>query len=341
MYLAIAQIHTMNLPFQARLIEIIRQQVPQNISLPQELSQVLGVSADSAYRRIRCETAFTLDETAVVCKHFDVPLEALNELISSVVSFRYQPVGDSLETFRTFIQYFLQQIKAISQFEHRHVYYAAEDIPIFHHYAFPKLSDFKFFYWRKTILNHEELQNQKFSGFAHDQGLLELAQKACLAYTDVESTEIWTEETMASTLKQIKFYSEAGLFDRKEDALEVIEELRMLIVNLQKQCDLGLKIRPGGSVSQTPFTCYVSDLMIGSNCVLVHTNDRKNSFLGYNTFNFLSTGNRTFNQQNEQWMNNLISKSTQISRTAEKIRNQFFKVLHKQIEDLRLFVEQN
>jgi hypothetical protein len=39
-------------------------------------------------------------------------------------------------------------------------------------------------------------------------------------------------------------------------------------------------------------------------------------------------------------MNNLISKSTQISRTAEKIRNQFFKGLQRQIEDLRIFVEQ-
>lgn len=331
----------MNLPFQTRLVEIIKEQVPQNISLPQELSQVLGISADSAYRRLRCETAFTLDETVLVCKHFDVPLEALNDMIVNIVSFRYQVAGDTLDGFRTFLHYFLQQIKSISQFEQRHVYYAAEDIPIFHHYAFPKLSDFKFFYWRKTILNHVELQNQKFGASTHDEGLLEMAQKASLAYAEVESTEIWTEETMASTLKQIKFYCEAGLFETMEDALGVIDELKLLVANLQKQCDLGLKIRPGGSVSQIPFTCYVSDLMIGSNCVVVHTNDRKNSFLGYNTFNFLSTGNRAFNLQNELWMNNLISKSTQVSRTAEKIRNQFFKVLHRQIEDLRSFVEQN
>jgi len=39
----------------------------------------------------------------------------------------------------------------------------------------------------------------------------------------------------------------------------------------------------------------------------------------------MSTGNPAFNHQNELWVDNLISKSTQISRTAEKIRNQFFK----------------
>ena len=330
----------MNLPYQARLIEIIKQQVPQNISLPQELSQILNISSDSAYRRIRCETAFSLDETAMVCKYFDVPLESLNDMIANIVSFKYQPVGQNLEEFRSFLQHFLNQIKGISQFENKEVFYAAEDIPLFHLYAFKKLSDFKFFYWRKTILNHHELQSQKFEGTTHDEGLLDIAQKASLAYSEVGCTEIWTEETIASTIKQIKFYHEAGLFIDRKDALEIIEDLKLLIQNLQRQCDLGLKIRPGGSVSNTPFTCYVSDLMIGNNCVLVNTNGRKNSFLGYNTFNFMSTGNLAFNLQNELWMNNLISKSTQISRTAEKIRNQFFKGLQRQIEDLRIFVEQ-
>jgi len=170
----------------------------------------------------------------------------------------------------------------------------------------------------------------------HDRKCLEATISS---FVFLASTEVWTEETIASTLKQIKFYHEAGLFEKIEDAFEIIEDLKNLILKLQKQCDLGLKIRPGGSVSSTPFVCYVSDLMIGNNCVLVHTNHRKNSFLGYNTFNFMSTGNPAFNHQNELWMDNLISKSTQISRTAEKIRNQFFKVLLKQVDELVLFVE--
>lgn len=329
----------MNFPFQARLVDILRKQVPQNISLPQELSEVLQISTDSAYRRLRGQSAFSLDETVLVCKHFDVPLEMLNELITNVVSFRYQPAGSSEAEFSGFLQHFLTQIKGISQFEHRRIFYAAEDIPLFHLYALPLLSAFKFFYWQKTILNVETLQNQRFSEGWNFAELTALASKASLAYAEVESTEIWTEATMASTLKQITFYWEAGLFENRPDALQVLEELRVLVQNLQRQCDLGLKIRPGGAVSQTPFHCYMSDLMIGNNCVLVETNDRKTSFLGYNTFNFMSTGNRTFNEQNELWMNNLISKSTLISRTAEKIRNQFFKQLYGQIDALKRFIE--
>ena len=329
----------MNLPSQARLIEILKKQVPENLSLPMELGQILGISADSAYRRLRCETAFTLDETALVCRHFDVPLEALNDIISGVVSFRYQPIEAGENSMRDYLAGFSAQVKTISQFKEKHIYYAAEDIPLFHVYAWPVLSDFKFFYWRKSILNQQDLQNKKYSLANLDEGLLEMAKNASLAYAAIESTEIWTEETISSTLMQIEFYAEAGLFESAEDASRVLDDLKGLLENLQRQCDLGLKIRPGGSVSATPFHCHASDLMIGNNCVLVKTDKRKISFLGYNTFNFMSTGNPLFNEQNARWMENLIAKSTQISRSAEKIRNQFFRTLLRRLEETRKKLE--
>jgi hypothetical protein len=60
----------------------------------------------------------------------------------------------------------------------------------------------------------------------------------------------------------------------------------------------------------------------------------------YNPFDLMSTGSRAFNKQNQVRMENLISKSTLISRTAEKIRNRFFKNLESQIEALKKIVEE-
>jgi hypothetical protein len=221
------------------------------------------------------------------------------------------------------------------------VIYAAEDIPIFHHYGLPKLSSFKFFYWRKAILNDESLQNLRFRAEDTETELLELALKASNAYSEVPATEIWTEETISSTVKQIKFFWESGLFETKADADIVIDDLEELVKNLHRQCDLGLKITANGLVTETPFTCYVSDLMIGNNCVLVKANGGKISFIGYNTFNFMNTRNPEFNSNNELWVNNLISKSTLISRAGAKTRTQFIKTLFRKITELRNFVEEN
>jgi BetR domain len=329
------------MPFQARMIEIIRNQMPESFSLPSEVGRILNISLDSAYRRLRCETAFTLDEIVLICQEFQVPIESLTDFIGNVISFRHKPVGNNLEDFKAFLSYFYSQIYTISRFDSREVFYAAEDIPIFHHYAFPELSNFKFFYWRKAILNDESLQDLKFSTKVSDPDLIELAHKASIAYSNVPSTEIWTEETIASTIKQIKFFWEAGFFQEKSDVVEVMDALEKLIKNLQRQCDLGLKFHPDGNLTETPFTCYLSDLMIGNNCVLVKTDEKRTTFIGYNTFSFMNTRNPDFNRNNELWLNNLISKSSLISRNAEKVRNQFFKVLFRMIGDLRKFVDEN
>lgn len=325
----------MNYPAQASLIKMIKQQIPKNQSLTQELCFLLGRTNDAIYRRLRCQTAFSLDEATLICKHFDIPLEALNELIGNKVSFSYQPSGPDSTSFKEYLEHFLKQIKGISSFQKRHIFYAAEDIPVFHHFALPKLTDFKFFYWRKTILNHTDLQSRKFEAGSHDGIFLDLSKKASLAYSEVETTEVWTDETIGSTIKQIRFYHDAGLFATRQDALDVVDDLMQLILNVQRQCELGYKIRHDGVVTSTPYTFFISDLMIGTNCVQVQTNDTRSTFLGFNTFNSMSTRNLMFNDQNERWMKNLISKSTQISQTAEKIRNQFFQAMTDRVEALR------
>jgi hypothetical protein len=49
----------------------------------------------------------------------------------------------------------------------------------------------------------------------------------------------------------------------------------------------------------------------------------------------MQTTNANFNQQNEQWLNNILAKSTLVSGVSEKQRNQFFKSIYKQIDELK------
>ena len=55
----------------------------------------------------------------------------------------------------------------------------------------------------------------------------------------------------------------------------------------------------------------------------------------------MSTNNIGFNAQNEQWMNNLMARSTLISGVSEKQRNQFFKSIYKQINELKQYFIDN
>lgn len=317
----------------------LKSKLPANVNLATEMTQLFSISADSAYRRLAGKVPLTLDEAQALVRHFSLSLVEFDDRQKNYVQFQYQVIDSDVDSFHAFISGFVGQVRGISRFENRRIFYAAEDIPLFHIYAYPLLTAFKFYYWRKTILSDDSLMQSRFQCPENPDELVRLARQSSITYAQIESTEVWTEETISSTLKQIQFYWEAGIFQEKEDALQVLEEVKRMLWNLQRQCDLGLKLDPGGNLTQSRFDFYISDLMIGNNCVLVEMNEKRTSFLGYNTFHFMNTGSESFNQRNEIWMQNLISKSTLISRTGEKLRNQFFKKLNQRTEELRRQIE--
>ena len=77
---------------QGVLMNKIKSTLPANLSLADELADLLQLSPDSAYRRIRCETALTIDEIALICKHFNISFDSLTAVMSGCVSFNYHEV---------------------------------------------------------------------------------------------------------------------------------------------------------------------------------------------------------------------------------------------------------
>jgi type III secretory pathway lipoprotein EscJ len=48
----------------------------------------------------------------------------------------------------------------------------------------------------------------------------------------------------------------------------------------------------------------------------------------------MQTNNNEYCRNTEQWLNNIIKKSTLVSGTSEKQRLQLFQAINKQIDDL-------
>ena len=73
---------------QSVFLDQIRQVLPKNLSFPDELAEVLNVSRDSVYRRIRGETVLSLEEVKKLCVHYKISLDALLSPSSEIISFR-------------------------------------------------------------------------------------------------------------------------------------------------------------------------------------------------------------------------------------------------------------
>lgn len=80
--------------FSEQFIKRIKKVVPPNISLADEIAGVLEISNDSAYRRLRGETAITLDEAMTLCNHFKINLDASGSKTQGKVTFVYKSIGN-------------------------------------------------------------------------------------------------------------------------------------------------------------------------------------------------------------------------------------------------------
>ncbi len=62
---------------QTELFRIIRTRVNDQLPLADTIAQVLGISTDSAYRRIRGEKEIGLEELSLLSTHFQISLDQL------------------------------------------------------------------------------------------------------------------------------------------------------------------------------------------------------------------------------------------------------------------------
>lgn len=75
--------------------------------------------------------------------------------------------------------------------------------------------------------------------------------------------------------------------------------------------------------------------MIGSNTILAEIGSEKISFVTYNVFHYLITKDSRFNKSAFNGFYTLMSRSTLISGTGEKVRNKFFKELRDKVQSLK------
>lgn len=326
-----------DLKVQSDFISRLKDVLPPNLSLADELSDLLEVSVDSAYRRIRGETSLSIDEVVKICTHYKLPFNPLGSNSESTITFGIRPLGSEGRTFEKYLNDILTDLKKIISFDEKDMIYAAEEIPVFHHYCFKELTAFKFYYWNKAILNSKEVENKKFEFGLMNEEWLAIANNIYNAYSQMPSTEIWTEDTVNSTLKQLTFYWESGLFKSNKDAMLVAEQLEQMLKNVEKQAELSAKFKTNSFdiASEHKFLLYQSDVTIGNNCMLVSMKNIMATYISYHTLNFMTTTSSSFCSDTDFWLKNLIKKATLLSGVSERQRYQFFKAKFESINTLK------
>jgi hypothetical protein len=323
---------------QIRLIRIIREQLPDHVSMVDEIAELLDISNDSAYRRIRGEKSLALHEVQKLAARFKISLDDLIGNPSNSVTFRTNFLEEANFTFVDWMKDVLHFAQETSKVGDAEVIFILNELNIYHMVEVPEVCAFKLFFWSKSNLDFPGHRKLKFSVNHLENEALRLVDEISRHYVKIKTIEFTTGESLNSILKQILFYSEAGYFESREDAFILCDKLHLLVDHQKRQAELGFKFpmnaeQPLGEEGN--FQLYHNDIILADNTILVKAGDTRATYLTNNAINLIVTNDRDYFEYSYAWGRNLLSKSVPISGTAEKERNRFFRTLHEKIDSVR------
>jgi len=334
---------------QQDLFNQIKQRLPAHISLVDELCDLLALSPDSVYRRIRGEKPVTLDELQKICSHYRLSLDQLLHLSTDSVLFQAPGILDaSVPLFEEYMKEMLDRFRYFNSHQQRTIFYLCKDTPFWYFYLFPAMAAFKTFFWARTIKNDTSLSNKPFSinEFPFRE-CFELGQQILIEHCQLQTVELWNLESVNSTISQIAYYRDAGIFRSKEDLIAVIDSFLLLLDHLQAQAAAGRKFMPdvrGGnnaapanSIAGTAGSIqfYINELILGNNTILLQLDDKNISMVTYSVLHYLITEDQRFCARAFDTFQTLLSRSTLVSGSGEKDRSRFFNTLREKVNALR------
>lgn len=317
------------------LFQRIRELLPPNASLVDTVANIIHVSSDSAYRRIRGETPLVLDEAREICHHFKLSLDQILNVQGGGVMFQNVRINTKNYSYTKYLTDIIKQVEYAGSFIHKEIIYLTKDIALFHNFYYKPLIAFRYFFWMKSIVQHPDFIGKEFELSCLSDEMEKLSMELSVAYNKVPSVEIWNTECINSAISQIEFYKESGWFASSSDIKMIYEGLEESIVHLKEQVEHGCKFMPGENPEskKSNFRFFYNKIILGDNTVIVVTDKIKTAFINYDVLNYIFTRDENFCNPCYEDLQNMMKRSTLISQTSEKHRNIFFSIMLSKVHD--------
>jgi len=326
---------------QIHLFEVIKRKISDRQRLADVIEELLGVSSDSAYRRIRGETELTISELKIICDKFNLSMdEILNFKSNRGALFYYDPVNlmnnDVYINRAKRMWSVFHNLKSASDKE---IVYTARSIPLYHLALFSDFAFLNLYTWNDVLDSaNKSISYENFCSKLDKKNIIPMFQQLHNAQTSIPTKEIWTGQTINVTLRLLEYFYATGAFEKKETVLNLLDQLYLLMDTIHQYAEDG-HMR---GEQKTPFAMYNCSVDLYHNCMMARKGDQLSMTLRLHMANFLETDNEVLCNVMFKWQRGLISKSTQISGEASaKHRFHFFKFSKNKIDKLVEKIKKN
>lgn len=313
--------------FQEALLEKIKKELPKNTSLNEEIATVLDISYDAAHRRTSLKSKFSLEESVLLARYFNISLDALFGVTQKeFVSVEKTKQITNENELKEYFESSYQSLFPLLSVKESEIYYSAKDIPLFYTLGNTTLSKFKLYVWLKLL--DKNFRKKKFEEYHPSLSIVQSAEKLGSLYEDLSVTEIWDVTTINSTLKQIHFYYKAGQIST-DVAIKICKDLKGLLK------EVSLKV-----ISKNEsFKLYYNELLLMNNNVLVIAPQVKSLFVPNSMLSYFTTSDKRTTQEAERYFNEQFYHSKLLNKAGEKEQNMFFHKMLEKVTALERLIE--
>ncbi len=318
-----------------KLFDVIKQKLPKNVLFTEEIADVLDVSYDASYRRIKGRTALTFKEAVKLASHYKISLNELYDLPSDntllINKNKFQDNIDGLIHFYKELSYYTKTFHSGSKAQ---IVYSAKDIPFYH----VKTTNL---YWKFRIYAHLNFSkknsinnNLSFYQFTPKFAAVEEAKNFRETFKLTDIIDIWSDTTIDSSLYQIFYFFRTKTLN-KEEALLLCDEINTIISRLEQNVTNVNTENRLINKRKYRYTLYYSKLLNLNHSIFFKNEFKKGILMPYGSFSHIKIEDSIICNEMDSYLQKQLQFAKKISSETEIDRKVFFTTMYEKIDQLK------
>ncbi len=309
-----------------KLISAIEESMPPRTNLAGYLTKELFISKEAAYRRLRGDVPFTLEEASIIANKLNISLDKLsgNDNSGAIINMSLIKHQNSLENYDETIVRFLNITEQLQGDPSAQLHWATNMIPFILCEPYMYITKFRIARWLH--------QSNNITGTLSD---IEINKKTLLLQSEVAtrfrnipvSLYIWDTEIISSFIKQVQLFSNLRILV-KEDIYKIKEELYALIDDMEKIAADGC-FNNGGRAY-----IHLSNINLEASYGYIESDSIQISTIRIYAINIIDSRHPDICRLQKEWIHSLRRYSTLITESSEMERLKFFNKQREYVNNL-------
>jgi hypothetical protein len=300
-----------------KLIATVVKNVPKNQKTVNYLVNKLHLSRESAYRRIRGDIPFTVNELTILAVDLNFSIDHLLEGEKQNHSFYdFTRTGkNSTNYFLLMLRKYNELLEKINDSKKLETIMAFNSFPPIYYAGYFYL--YKFAYYQWLFQENGISRSDTLSKIAVPDEILYLQKKVRANSThEKDSTLILDVNIFLNLMKEIQYFYQRKLITN-EELLLLKEDILHLIKHFED-------VAQSGFDGPTKVQLYLSSLCVNSNTVCYRFDDKVEPLFWIFTINPVVIQNPEFASMQLKWLNTIKRHSALITQSNEIMQADFF-----------------